>query len=224
MVIWRASIAPGAAAVLVLGVPLMALAAQPATVPQSKPAAAASQLDALTRSIKSANPEWTASHSEIQPNHVVLEDFELTQGDLHLKSDHAEAAGIDFQNSTWTFTGHVVITLPMGELTSDTATVKFAAGQAQLATASGDPAHFNATIAATGKNPARNTSGRAQQVEYDLQHQQLRFLGDAWFSDGGNELSAPKVTYDLATRGYSADAPEGQRVHGLIKSTRSSTP
>lgn len=186
-------------------------------------AAAPAQLSALTNSIKNANPDWTASHTEIQPNHVVLEDFDLTQGDLHLKSDHAEAAGIDFENSTWVFTGNVDITLPQGELTSDTATIHFVAGRAQLATASGAPAHFNATLAATEKNPARNTSGRSQTIEYDLLHQQLRFQGDAWFSDGGNELSAPKVTYDLTTRGYSADAPEGQRVHGIIKS-KSPTP
>jgi lipopolysaccharide transport protein LptA len=215
----RAALMLLAAAGAAAGVGVLARAAD---APARTPATSAS-LSALQNSLKTADPDWSASHTEIQQNHVVLEDFDLVQGDLHLTSDHAEAAGIDFNNSTWTFTGKVDITLPQGELTSDMATVHFVAGKVQLATATGAPAHFNATLAGSGATPVRNTSGRAQSIEYDVLHQQLRFQGEAWFSDGGNELNAPKVTYDLSTRGYSADAPAGQRVHGTIKQ-KSTTP
>src|SRR5688572_5494445 len=46
---------------------------------------------------------------DYRSNKVVFRDIIISQGDLRVAADQAEATGLDFENSRWTFWGNVQI-------------------------------------------------------------------------------------------------------------------
>ncbi|MFT3906077.1 MAG: LptA/OstA family protein [Steroidobacteraceae bacterium] len=175
---------------------------------------------------------WSSAGLDFRDNTVVLPDFELTQAGTRVTAARAEASGLDFENSKWLLSGGVLITLPEGTLSAETATLQFKDNRIASAQASGSPAQFKATgvtpQAASGtpagsngsklSDTLRNTTGHSQRIDYDANGGQLRLSGAAWLSDGHNEISGERIMYELATQRVSADgAGGGQRVQGTIR-------
>lgn len=95
---------------------------------------------------------------------VVFRDIVITQGAVRVAAQQARATGLDFENSTWSFTGSVRITVEGGALRSDEATVNFAANRVATARIRGNPAEFEQPRAGSEEGRA----GRASAIDYDV--------------------------------------------------------
>ena len=130
--------------------------------------------------------------------------LEITQGDLRIVADEAEATRLDFENNQWEFWGNVIIESTDAIAYCDRARIVFNDHQVTNATLVGDPARFEQSI----PEEEKLTTGRANQLEYDLAGATIRMIDDAWLSDGSNEVSGAKITYDLDKEFIVADADD----------------
>ncbi len=145
---------------------------------------------------------------------VVYRQVVISQGNIVVRADRARTTmGQDQRNSQWTLQGNVRIQAPpRGSLSADRAVVNVLGSRITRATVSGNPAQF-AQQRKTGK-PAR---GHAEQIVYDLNKGTVQLSGNAWLSDGRNQMSAPVLTYDLLKDRLKGSSPgNGGRVHITI--------
>jgi lipopolysaccharide transport protein LptA len=159
---------------------------------------------------------YRASHLDAERNRVVLYDFDIvdmSRGISHIKADRAEGDGLDFANSRWVLTGHVQLFITEGHLAADKATVLFANQRIDSMTAEGAPAEFEHPL-----ENAQKAHGHAQAIDYNVAHSEVQLHGDAWLSDGCNEIASEHITYELVSQRVRADSAPGDnaRVHGTI--------
>jgi lipopolysaccharide export system protein LptA len=164
---------------------------------------------------------YRASHLDAERNRVVLYDFDIvdmTRGISHIKADRAEGDGLDFANSRWVLTGHVQLFIPEGQMSADKATVLFASQRIQSMTAEGAPAEFEHPL-----ENGQKAHGHAQAIDYDVARNEVQLHGDAWLSDGCNEITSEHISYDLVSQRVRADSAPGDnaRVHGTIGASNS---
>jgi len=149
-------------------------------------------------------------------HHLIFRMPVITQSDLRITAQRADATGLDFQNSQWIFSGDVHLSSQYrGTLESDQAVVEFRDNQMQSAVATGHPARFEQTDSATGVL----ARGHADNIQYAVAAGTIRLTTDAWLKYGdNNEVTAPQLTYDIKAQrfvGLSSGHP-GQRVHLTI--------
>ncbi len=150
---------------------------------------------------------------DYRTQHAVLEKVVISQGDLRVTADRAEAADLNSDDSRWTFTGNVHISSgQLGDLKSDSATVEFRNGVMQSALATGRPAEFEQTDSKSGV-PAH---GHANMIEYTASNDTVRLTQDASLEYGENQrITAPVLVYDIREQKLQAAgaATPGGRVH-----------
>lgn len=176
---------------------------------------------------------YTASKLEAERNHMVLHDISIvdtTRGITRIKADLAEANGPDLGDSDWVLTGHVQVFMPQGKLNADKATVRFASKRIASMSAEGAPAEFERAADAATPNPLAGDAGNrgrgaieaahghAREIDYDMEGDLLKLTGDAWLSDGCNEIASQSIVYDIVNQKVRADAAPGgdTRVHGTL--------
>lgn len=188
------------------------LALSPAGPAAGAPAAAAAPLPACT----TGNICLSADDTEYRRDRVLLHGIVIYRSDspLRVEARTAEASSLDFADSTWTLTGEVRVRTEQGELSADSATVHFTASRLGDALASGAPASFEQLGDAEGARLAR---GRARQIDYDPVAGEVRLSGEAWLTDGCNETSSERITYDFAQQRVRAQGAAGARVQGTIR-------
>jgi lipopolysaccharide transport protein LptA len=118
----------------------------------------------------------------------------ITQGQIRITADRAVTTGVDFQDSKWTFSGTVRIAMPDASIASDTAEVKFSAGEIQSASVAGAPATFEQ------KREDELAQGRANRIDYDLRRSTVELAGSAWLTDGKTEITGETLVYSTATQ------------------------
>jgi len=176
---------------------------------------------------------YTASQLEAERNHMVLHDISIvdtTRGITRIKADLAEANGPDLGDSDWVLTGHVRVFMPQGKLSADKATVQFANKRIASMSAQGEPAEFEHSADAATPNPLAGEAanrgrsaleaahGHARQIDYDMERELLKLNGDAWLSDGCNEITSQSIVYDIVNQKVRAEASPGgdTQVHGTL--------
>lgn len=127
----------------------------------------------------------------------------ITQGPLSISADEASAKPADFENSTWTFAGNVVIRNGSTSATAEQAVMTFRQNELRQATLRGKPARF------TQERPGGGapTEGRAENLDYNLAAGTIRMTTDAFLSDGTNEIAGNRIAYDLRREVVSAGEP-----------------
>lgn len=179
-------------------------------------AAAAAQTAPVTPAGDSAPPlalpanlpisiDAASSEVDYRSNHVVFRDVVITQGTARVAADHASATGLDFRDSTWVFSGHVRIERDGGALESDEARVQFRDNQLRVATITGQPARFEQQLA---RSPDK-AHGRATTIVYDLATGRVTFSGDAWLTDGRNEIGGTELVYNVREQRVVAEQQPG---------------
>lgn len=118
----------------------------------------------------------------------------ITQGALAIRADEAEADRLDFEDTVWTFSGNVLIENSTTRVWSDDAEVTFLNHQVDTATLQGSPARFEQVR----EEDDRITRGRSDVMDYTLASGIISMTGDAWVSDGANEVTGPRIAYDVA--------------------------
>ena len=125
---------------------------------------------------------------------------------MRVAAAQARATGLDFEDSTWNFTGAVRINVDGGALRSEDATVKFGANRVSSARIRGTPAEFEQ--ARSGSSELAR--GRAATIEYDVAAGTVKLIGDAWLSDGRNEIRGQQLTYDVRGQRVQSGTRPGQ--------------
>jgi lipopolysaccharide export system protein LptA len=155
-----------------------------------------------------------SSELDYKNNNLIFRKVRITQGNMSVAADQAQATGLDFENSRWVFRGNVKITIDQGQLTSDEAEITFAKKLLSKALVNGNPAAFEQRIVKTGKL----AQGRADSIDYDVAKGVVHLSKNAWLSDGGNEIRGESLKYNVLAQSIIADASEqgSQRVHIII--------
>src|SRR6266404_1795803 len=155
-----------------------------------------------------------SSELDYKNNNLIFRKVRITQGDMSVAADQAQATGLDFENSRWVFRGNVKITMDDGQLTSDEAEITFAKKLLSKAIVNGNPAEFEQRIEKTGKL----ARGRADTIDYDVAKGVVHFSKNAWLSDGQNEIRGESLKYNVLAQNIVAESAEqgSQRVHIII--------
>jgi len=125
----------------------------------------------------------------------------ITQGAVRISADNAVANGVEFKDSSWEFSGTVRISMPDATLASDTARVRFAAGEIASAVVTGAPATF------AQQREGEQSEGHANRIDYDLKRGTVEFTGDAWLKDARTEVTSENLVYSTATQRVISDEP-----------------
>ena len=162
---------------------------------------------------------------DYRTQHAVLQgQVVISQDDLRVSADRAEATGLNFQNSRWTFTGDVHISSELrGKLQSDEAVVEFRDNRMQTAVATGHPAQFEQTASNTGIL----ARGHADTIQYAVAAGTIRLITDAWVKYGDNdEITAPELVYNIKAQRLEGarSARPGQRVRMTIVPKKTAPP
>jgi lipopolysaccharide transport protein LptA len=157
--------------------------------------------------------EAASSDFDYRNNTLVFRRVKISQGGMQVEAEEAHASGLEFVNSQWTLQGNVRITVPDGKLASDTATVSFHDNQIVRAEIRGTPASFEQRL----KDNQQLARGRAESIEYDVRNGTVQLVGDAWLSDGQNEIRGRKLIYDIAQQRVAANP--GDTEPGGVKIT-----
>jgi len=145
--------------------------------------------------------EARSSDFDYQANVLVFNEITIVQGGIRISAARAVASGLDFEDSGWEFTGAVSITMPESGLTSDSARVRFAGGLIQSASVTGAPATFEQ------RQEKQLTQGRANRIDYDLGRGTVELAGNAWLSDGRNEVAGATLVYSTQTQRVISNQP-----------------
>jgi len=156
------------------------------------------------------NLEAASSDFDYRNNTLLFKRVKITQGPLTVEAQEASATGLEFENSQWTLKGQVRISMPDGKLASDTATVSFKDNQIVRAQIRGTPARFEQRLEKSGQL----AQGRAGSIEYDVRNGTVQLSGDAWLSDGQNEIRGEKLVYDIGRQRVAAN-PGGTEPGGV---------
>ena len=138
----------------------------------------------------------------------------ITQGDLSVSADRAEASSLDFKDSRWTLTGNVNVHAEQhGTLHSDKAVIEFRNDHMEKAVVTGNPAEFEQTQSDTGLK----ARGHADSIEYQVAPGTIRLSEDAWLTDGrGSAISGPRLLYSIHDQRVQSEGSDNQRVHITI--------
>jgi lipopolysaccharide transport protein LptA len=138
----------------------------------------------------------------------------ITQGDISVSADRAEASSFDFKDSRWTFTGNVSVHAEQhGTLHSDKAVIEFHNDRMEKAVVTGSPAEFEQTQSDTGLK----ARGHADSIEYQVAPGTIRLTEDAWLTDGrGSAISGPRLLYSIHDQRVQSEGSDNQRVHITI--------
>ncbi len=156
--------------------------------------------------------EADSTDFDYRNNVLVFRNVRITQGDARVEAAKATATGLEFENSRWRFEGRFRMTAEGATLESDTATVRFVNNEIEGAEVVGSPARFRQ------QRGGQLAEGRAGRIDYDLASQQVRLSGDAWLSDGRNDISGSRLVYGMREQRVLAEAAEqgGQPVRITI--------
>ncbi len=182
----------------------LATAAALAAPPLAEPRVAGSTPTGATRD-QAVSLDAASSDVDYRTNTVNFRDVVVTQGTTRVTADTARATGLNFENATWNFSGNVRISVDGGSLRSNQAVVDFARNRITRATITGSPAEFEQKRA----DSADIARGRASRIEYDVPAGTVTLSGEAWLTDGRNEISGSELVYSVREQRVQAQAQPG---------------
>jgi len=163
------------------------------------PAAAVAQLTEL-RLPMSLDAESTSYDGK--NSMLMFTGLRLTQGSIGIEADEGRASKLDFEDSTWRFSGNVIIDIENGHIECDSADLEFTDFQLRLATVTGSPATFELTRAGSDET----TYAEAGQLIYDVAAGSVEFSGDATITEGGNQIASNYLVYNIPEQRISAQS------------------
>ena len=174
---------------------LVCAAAPAAPQPSSPPARAAQQPIDL---------QAASSDFDYKNNTLLFRRVKITQGQMQVMAQEASATGLNFENSEWLFQGQVQILVPDGKLESSTAQVTFRNNDIVRAVIKGAPASFEQKL----KETDQLARGKADTIEYNVQASTVHLTGEAWLTDGRNEIRGNTLIYDIGKQRVVANPNE----------------
>src|ERR1700679_983835 len=156
---------------------------------------------------------------DLKTNTAVFSKIRISRGAMSITADQGQAneqrsKDLYFENNVWNFRGNVKIAVEQGQLFSDDAQITFVNNALSKAIANGKPASFEQTVTKIGK-PAK---GNAEPIDYDATKHLVRFLKDAYLTNGDHEMTGQALKYDVLGQKVIAEEAEqnSQRVRIII--------
>jgi lipopolysaccharide transport protein LptA len=150
------------------------------------------------------NLEAASSDFDYRKNTLLFKRVKITQGALVVTAQEASASGLQFDNSEWQLRGEVSIVVPGGRLDSSEARVTFRDNDIVRAAIKGAPAEFEQRL----KENEQVARGHAGSIDYNVKESTVRLTGDAWLSDGQNEIRGNTLVYDIGQERVQANPNE----------------
>jgi len=175
---------PGAAALMLLMSPSLATAQ-------------IVDLDRLPWTIDSETMSFDGKTSTI-----IYTGLQFSQGEISIEADEGRATTREQENSTWQFSGNVVIDLNNGHIECESAELQFDGSVLNTATVTGKPATFELT-----RTDADDvTYAEAGNLKYDVANGIIEFSEQATITESGNEISSNFLVYNILERRINADS------------------
>lgn len=134
-----------------------------------------------------------SSEYDREAGSLTFSNVRIVQGDLSIVADVATADDLDFADSSWEFTGNVVVTGLVSRIVASSATLRFSDHRLVRAMARGTPATFERQAT----EDTRALSGQAETIDYDLGAQTVTLSVQARLVDGQNEINGDALIYRL---------------------------
>ncbi len=135
---------------------------------------------------------------------LIFRSPKVTQGSLVIEADEGRATELNFDDSTWTFSGNVIIDVNNGRIESDAADLRFTENQLLTAQISGSPATFELKRAGSEEV----TYAEAGRLRYDLVAGTVEFSENATITEGGNQISSNLLVYDIKAQRIQAQGSD----------------
>ena len=137
---------------------------------------------------------------------LLFRGLRLTQGNIGIEADEGKATRLDFADSSWEFSGNVVIDVDAAHIECDSANLRFKDHELTVALITGSPAKFRMQR----PEDASATEGQAGRLKYDLVNGIIEFSEQASINEGGNQISSNLLVYSLRDKLVNAQAtPDG---------------
>ena len=133
---------------------------------------------------------------------VIYTGLRFSQGNISIEADEGRAANLEEQNSSWKFSGNVVIDVDNGHIECDTATLRFDGNVLRKALVTGAPASFEMDRPGSDET----TYAEAGRLAYDLDAGIIEFSEQATITEGGNQISSNFLVYNIAEQRIDADS------------------
>ena len=169
--------------------------------------------------LKSMPIDLDAESSEFdrKKNRLVFRKLKIRQGPLRIDADQAVATRLDFENTRWEFSGNVVIENTGTTAWADYADILFQEHRIRNAEMTGQPVRFQQVAPSRdNENEITTTKGRANSLQYDVDSGVVSMNEDAWLSDGSNEVTGDRISYDLVREIILAGADESGQIRMKI--------
>ncbi|MEM6639162.1 MAG: LptA/OstA family protein [Pseudomonadota bacterium] len=170
---------------------------------------------------------------------LAFRGIRVTQGDLSISADLANASGLDFRSSQWTFEGNVRFASAGSTVTAGRAVLAFEDQQLVSADLSGPPVRFtqelngsmalssrearlefrNRTLARARFNGAPvtyrqnaddlETMAQARRIVIDQRNGTIDLRRDASIKEGSREIRGDQITYNYLARSVTAASESG---------------
>ena len=133
---------------------------------------------------------------------IIFSGLRLTQGGVSIQADEGRATRMELEDSTWKFSGNVVIDIGAGRIECDSADLYFDDFRLRRAVVTGSPAIYDL------KRPGSDgvTHGEAGRLQYDVDAGTIEFSGQATITEGGNQISSNMLVYNIAEQRIKADS------------------
>ena len=144
--------------------------------------------------------------------HLVFAEVTISQGEMSVSANLAEATELEFENAAWIFTGNVQISTVEALISGDKAVINFQDHRLVRASISGQPA----TINWESSENDEAIFGQASELVYNREAGTLSLTGDAVLRSGISEISGNTLLYDFNAEqviaGSPDDASQGVRI------------
>ncbi len=133
---------------------------------------------------------------------IIFNGLRLTQGRVSIQADEGRATRMELEDSTWHFSGNVVIDIGAGRIECDNADLFFDDFRLRRAVVTGSPAIYDL------KRPGSEgvTHGEAGRLFYDVDAGTIEFSGQATITEGGNQISSNMLVYNITEQRIKADS------------------
>ena len=133
---------------------------------------------------------------------IIYTGLQFSQGEISIEADEGRATTREQENSTWQFSGNVIIDLNNGHIECESAELEFAGSVLNTATVTGSPATFELTR--SGADDV--TYAEAGNLSYDVVKGIIEFSEQATITESGNEISSNYLVYSILERRINADS------------------
>ncbi len=157
-----------------------------------------------------------SSEFDRKRNRLVFRGLQIRQGPLRIDADEATATRLDFDDTLWVFAGNVRIENTGSTAWADSADILFQEHRIRSAEMTGRPVRFQQVSVAKEDGSITTTRGRANVMQYDVDTGVVSMAQDAWLSDGSNEVTGDRISYDLNREIIIADAEQSGQIRMKI--------